>query len=295
LAGSYPDFEVLVSDDAGPRTNREIVESFADSRIRYRRNSIRLGSAANHTAAIAEIRGRYVALLNDDDAWEPQFLEKLVPALDLNPTVSLAFGDHYVMDADGRIDANRTNQSTVRWRRDILKPGLQANFQEIALVHQSVPMVSALVRRDAVDWSDCPPEVQGAYDLWVSYLACRNPNAAWYTNERIARYRVHGNNLSGSPDPSMTLGTLVAYSRMVGDPNLAQIHRELRRKLAISEYSHGIVLLRSGEPVAAKRFLFRAALLTRSIKPVIGFVIATLPRSLRERVIRRSNETSRSS
>jgi glycosyltransferase involved in cell wall biosynthesis len=48
LRGVYQQFQIIVTDDAGPIDNRQVVESFQDSRIRYRRNATRLGSAGNH-------------------------------------------------------------------------------------------------------------------------------------------------------------------------------------------------------------------------------------------------------
>lgn len=67
MRGSYQNFEILVTDDAGSDDNRRVVESFTDARLCYRRNATRLGSAGNHREALKIARGEYIGLLNDDD------------------------------------------------------------------------------------------------------------------------------------------------------------------------------------------------------------------------------------
>ena len=71
-------------------------------------------------AALAEARGKYVAILNDDDVWDREFLSRLVPALEADPRRVLAFCDHHIMDADGRIDEIATERNTERFGRSRL-------------------------------------------------------------------------------------------------------------------------------------------------------------------------------
>jgi glycosyltransferase involved in cell wall biosynthesis len=166
--GDYRNVEIIVTDDSRTDVDREIAASFADSRIVYHRNETRLRIAANHIQAFRNLAsGEFIAVLNDDDEWEPAFLSKLVPHLLDNPEVVLAFSDHYMIDEHGRIDLAATEENTHRWRRDTLAPGLHQPFWQ-CLLHNSIPVAQAsVIRRDAIDWQDFPVEVGAAWDPWL--------------------------------------------------------------------------------------------------------------------------------
>src|SRR4051812_33540854 len=78
ITQTYRHIEIIVSDSGASDATRDLVASFNDERVRYRRNPPSSDSLANHVAAISEAVGEYVAVLHDDDIWEPRFLEQLV-------------------------------------------------------------------------------------------------------------------------------------------------------------------------------------------------------------------------
>jgi len=285
--GSYQNFEIVVTDDAGPKENREVAESFQDPRVRYRRNKMRLGGTGNHREAIKVVAGEYVGLLNDDDEWEPRCLELLVPVLRNHPEVVIAFGDHHVIHANGVIDAAATEESTMRWKRDRLSAGSHQPFYEIALLDQSIPMVAALVRKNAIDWDDSPLEVGSLYDFWVTYLACRNGGAAWYCPERIARYRVHSMNDSVVGGQRTTKSSIYVYSRMVRDPQLAELRPKLQQRLARAQLSYGIILLEHGRAKEARKYLAPALLRGQRARAAIALGVSYLPKLFAPAVIGR--------
>lgn len=77
LAQTHSDLEVIVVDDGSTDDTRKICESFGDSRVRYiyQTNDRTMGiGARNH--AILEARGDWIGLLDQDDRWLPDKLEK---------------------------------------------------------------------------------------------------------------------------------------------------------------------------------------------------------------------------
>jgi glycosyltransferase involved in cell wall biosynthesis len=186
--------EIIVADDASTEDVRGAVLSrFSDPRIKYQPNARNLGMGPNCWNALARASGKYVATLHDDDMWEPDFLAALVPALEADDSLSVAFCDHQVVDEGGRLDAAATEANTRRWRRDRLTPGTVRPFAEAAVVWQSVPAaMAALFRKSAIDWSDFPAEVGTYYDVWLAYQAARTGAGAHYEPRRLTRYRVHG-------------------------------------------------------------------------------------------------------
>jgi glycosyltransferase involved in cell wall biosynthesis len=175
LAQSYQPIEIIVSDDAASPKAAALVASFGDARLRYRDNGTGVGATRNALAAYLSARGEYVATLHDDDEWEPQFLERLMPPLIADRELSLAFSDHWIMGADGVVDPGASRNNTRRWRRDKLREGIYRPFHSLAVVDRSVPVVmAAVLRKSAIDWSDFPREMEPAYDLWLGYLASRD-------------------------------------------------------------------------------------------------------------------------
>src|SRR5438105_4852205 len=87
---TYENLEVIVSDDCGTTDIEPLLAHIGDGRVRYRRNAERLGVAGNTLVASLEADGKYIAYLNDDDAWEPDFLATLVPPLEADNELSVA-------------------------------------------------------------------------------------------------------------------------------------------------------------------------------------------------------------
>jgi hypothetical protein len=88
LGQDFSDFEFLIGDETGAA--EDMVAALDDPRVRYRRNPERLGFAANHVALLDRARGRYLAVLHDDDRWEPAFLSRLVEVLERDAEIGLA-------------------------------------------------------------------------------------------------------------------------------------------------------------------------------------------------------------
>src|SRR5258708_11567416 len=77
------DWELLVVGDGCTDDSAEVVAGFDDPRIRYVDLSPRVGDQSGPTnAGIALARGRYVALLNHDDLWFPDHLERALETLE---------------------------------------------------------------------------------------------------------------------------------------------------------------------------------------------------------------------
>jgi glycosyltransferase involved in cell wall biosynthesis len=235
LNQTFRDFELIVTDDGDSPEIAQITASFADPRIRYRSNPRPLGIAMNHHAAFLEARGAFLASLHDDDVWEPRFLSELVPPLESDASVAVAFCDHHLIDGQGRLLPKWTRQNSRIYRRNVLAPGRHQPFLEMAVVHESIPMaMGAVFRKSILDRADYPPRIGGSYDHWLAYLAARDGLAAFYVPQRLTRYRLHsgaGTVLHGTKN---SRDTIYVRSRFLRTPALAPWRSSLSNSLGVS-------------------------------------------------------------
>ncbi|MGH6792543.1 MAG: glycosyltransferase family 2 protein [Methyloceanibacter sp.] len=94
LAQTYRDFEHIISDDHSSDETLTICQSLtsSDDRARFIHPPHNLGADPNLRFAMSHARGKYHLSASQDDYWEPQFLERLVPALEQKPTAVCAMG-----------------------------------------------------------------------------------------------------------------------------------------------------------------------------------------------------------
>ena len=79
LSQTYPDFEIVVSDNASTDETSEICADYCnrDKRIRYFRNNSNIGAAPNFNRVFELSRGAYFAWAAYDDVHDRRFLERL--------------------------------------------------------------------------------------------------------------------------------------------------------------------------------------------------------------------------
>ena len=79
LMQSYKNIEVIVVDDGSTDNTVKVVSSFTDKRLKLLENKQNRGVSYSRNRAIKEASGNWVALLDADDWYAPDRLEKLVP------------------------------------------------------------------------------------------------------------------------------------------------------------------------------------------------------------------------
>ena len=290
---TYTNIEILVADDA----SREdvfgaVISKFAgDPRIKYQRNPSNLGMGMNTWQALSRASGKYVANLHDDDAWEPEFLASLVPPLERDDSLSVAFCDHHVVDEKGTLDPVAADANARMWHRDRLARGTLRPFVEAAVIWQAVPAAMAAVfRKSAIDWNDFPVEVGTYYDIWLAYQAARHGAGAFYDPRRLTRYRVHGQ--SETQSWTSDAGRLKAmrqaefvFRRYLDEPEFHDLRGVIEREYVAKVISLATALIGAGDVAEARRLLSQVEGRVSSREVKAMGLIARLPPPVFRRIV----------
>lgn len=76
LSQTYPDFEVVVSDNASQDDTQDVLRQFCDRRLRIVRQDANIGLIPNWNACLAAAKGDYIVILSDDDRVAPWLLQR---------------------------------------------------------------------------------------------------------------------------------------------------------------------------------------------------------------------------
>lgn len=86
----YPDFEVIVSDNASTDNTEEIVKSFGN-KLQFRKNPTNLGCYHNYNECLKIVKGEFVAFYHANDIYEPDMVRKEVGFLQSHPEAGAVF------------------------------------------------------------------------------------------------------------------------------------------------------------------------------------------------------------
>jgi GT2 family glycosyltransferase len=114
-AQTFADFEIIVVDDGSTDDGLTIVEQFTDSRLRIAGQE-NAGPGAARNRGLREARGEFVAFLDADDEWLPEYLAESLRSLDEPGTKAAAVVSGYFEHPAG---VSRDEM----WRRRGLRDG----------------------------------------------------------------------------------------------------------------------------------------------------------------------------
>lgn len=132
LAQTFKDFEFIILNDGSPDNTDEVINEYIkkDSRIRYYKNDKNRGIAYSRNRVSSLAKGKYVAIMDDDDKSLPDRLQKQVEFMEKNPEIDVVAGQIKNLPrvplthdeiVTGLIQYNNFGNSNVMYRRAFIK------------------------------------------------------------------------------------------------------------------------------------------------------------------------------
>jgi hypothetical protein len=187
LAQSYRDFELLVVDDGSTDETPALIASYGDRLQAIRQPNQGLAPARN--SGIAAARGRWLAFLDSDDRWRPDYLATMMAALAGAPEAVAAFSAWRYIDASGQPMA----QSVVPFGGDERRLADELTWRNSLLPSAAVASRTAVERCGRFD-----PELSACED-WDLWLRLQPLGRLLLVPAPLMEYRTHGENMSDDP------------------------------------------------------------------------------------------------
>lgn len=155
LDQTFQDFEVVYLDDCSTDNSEEVFSRFSNHpKIRAFHNVRNSGSAFKQSIKGVQLsQGEYVWIAQADDYADKDFLETLVPLLDRNPSVGLAYCESWAVDEDEKTLHSMVNLTQVlddtRWEKDFINNG-RDECRRFLIYKNTIPNLSGVLFRRKV-------------------------------------------------------------------------------------------------------------------------------------------------
>jgi glycosyltransferase involved in cell wall biosynthesis len=272
---SFTDYEVIIVNDGSPDTSdlERVLEPFMNKICYIKQKN--LGAAAARNEALRAAKGEFIAFLDSDDLWLPDYLDQQLKFLreqecDLVCADALVFGD--ANDAGGTYMENLMATA----------PAVgSVSFLELVSSERSLITSGVIARRELifkVGMFDEALRNAQDFDLWLR-LAHSGARLS-YQRRVLLRYRTRANSLTGDATNSLIRELRVldkiqhAYSLTAEEKT--EVFPVIRSRQAILQFELGKHLVARGDIEPARTAFSKADRSRRSWKTQTACWLARL-------------------
>jgi glycosyltransferase involved in cell wall biosynthesis len=272
---TYSDYELLVIDDGSSDRTPEIVSGYAARMdLKYLPHEKNQGITRSVNDGLRRASGKFIAFLDHDDLWLPDFLQTQVTYLSEHPEVGLVHADFQTIDGAGQViehsvakERNRTRPSGLVFRELFMESMICGN--------------SVLVRKECFDrlglwdeslrWAD--------YHMWLRIARHYRID---YVPRVLTAYRQHSSQCTRSNTTRPADEAPVAVQtiqRLLQDyPEIRQEIGEqtIHRRMSVFYFDLAYGWFSEGELRNARLCIKRALRLWPTNPRYLGLYVATL-------------------
>lgn len=217
-AQTFRDFEAILVNDGCPDTENleKVLEPYRDE-IVYLKSGRWASISGSRNTAMNFSRAKYIAFLDSDDAWEPDYLSYHVNMLEADPTIDVVY-------------PNATFFGDSPWAGDTFMNRIPSEGPvtvESMLAGRCTVCISATSRRESLLRAGLmDPNVRGGEDMDLWFRVLQNGGKIIYHRRPLLRYRLRAKSMSDDKVDLLRNG-LQVYEKHLNLPNLPPGQREL--------------------------------------------------------------------
>jgi glycosyltransferase involved in cell wall biosynthesis len=189
LDQTYPNLEIIVSDDCSKDRTPEIVSQYSSLGVFLIQNSHNVGMFGNFNQVIRASSGKYILKLDADDLVAPGHITDQVAVLEANPQVTFAHCACRLIDFNGNL---------IGYERSIHGSFIRSGIEEwprYVFGPRAVNIVT--IRRSAFDQAGGYDERYSYSGDWAMHRALLRLGSVFYNDKVLASYRVHSTGKEG--------------------------------------------------------------------------------------------------
>jgi glycosyltransferase involved in cell wall biosynthesis len=188
LNQSFQDFELIVVEDCSTDNSKNIVRGFHSDKIKIIQHTENKGLSASRNTGIKSAAADYIAFLDADDLWKPNYLEKIYSLIQQFPMAGLYATNYEELYPDNRIFLPVTRLKTDE--TDLIID----DFFHVSLSQTIYCCCSLCVKKTVF-------ETIGYYDENITFaedvdfnIRANFSNKLAYSNEVLVSYIMHSEN-----------------------------------------------------------------------------------------------------
>ena len=196
LLQSHKNFELIIIDDHSPDQTAKIITQYDDPRIKFSEHATNLGASETINEGIQKACGDFITILNSDDIFLPDRLERLLEVAEQESAEFIAT-DVELIDKNGIVIRDK-NHWWIEWvdslralyssSGDIVQALLAGNF----FISTSNFFIKRKVFSRIGFFNNY--RYTSDYEFILRYLADSQNHIFYLFNEKLLQYRLHGHN-----------------------------------------------------------------------------------------------------
>lgn len=183
LSQTFHDFQVVAVNDGSTDSSLEILTSYRESDERIKViDKLNTGVSDTRNVAISAAEGEYIAFLDSDDIYAPEYLERMYSAA-VDKRADVVVCDYVTFRGDAPIFSdNERGEATDVSIRELLDTGLMTSMC-VKLVKRSIIVDNGIVFDKSIKYSE---------DLFYSWRVCLASKSTYRIKDHLYGYRLTG-------------------------------------------------------------------------------------------------------
>lgn len=178
LNQTKPVYEIIVVDDGSSDNTVEIIQCIKCDYLKLIKQNHR-GAQAARNLGIVNANGNYIAFLDSDDEWLPNFLETQIAYLNKGNEDSILYSDCYVYDE-------------IKKKKRIWKlPEAGKDRYKFFLIHQGPMFQSMIMKKEKLFAIGLLDEQVTAYQEWDTVIRLAKDNTFIHIKKTLFIYHLH--------------------------------------------------------------------------------------------------------